>query len=106
MAPGEGTPPHHARFVRSVLGQFSQDRLTEYTAAINREGNRESHYREPATGWSLVADVDPTQLPVAAPILEDVAGAVPGKYAVFEPSSWHVTIRSLDRAPPGRAVRS
>jgi hypothetical protein len=53
-----------------------------------------------------VAEVHPTQLPAAAPILEDVARAVPGKYAVLEPSSWHVTVRSLDRAPRERAVRT
>jgi hypothetical protein len=98
----EEAPPHHVRFVRSVLSQFSRERLAEYTVSIDREGNRESHYREPATGWSLVADVKPAQLPLAGAILEDVEREVPGKYATFEPSSWHVTIRSLDRAPQAR----
>ena len=96
--PAETSPPHHIRFVRSVLAQFSRERLSEYTVSIDREGHRESHYRNGATGWSLVADVRPEQLPLAASILEDVERVVPGKYAAFDPRSWHVTIRSLDRA--------
>ncbi len=91
-------PPHHARFVRSVVGQFSRDRLREYHAAIDREGHRETHYREPATGWSLVADVAAEQMPVAHDVLEAVEKAVPGKYARLRPESWHITVRSLDRA--------
>jgi hypothetical protein len=91
-------PPHHARYVRSVLGQFTRDRIQEYTALIDREGNRETHYRESAHGWSLVADVAEEQLRFAPQILESVDSVTPGKYCPFAPASWHVTVRSLDHA--------
>lgn len=94
-APDE-TSEQHAAYVRSVVSQFSRTRMDRYAAELEKEGHRETHYRSPSTGWSLIAEVAPDRLPLANKLLEEVERLVPGKYLHLAPESRHITIRSLD----------
>ncbi len=89
----------HAAYVEDIVAQFSRERMDRYAAELEKDGHRESHYRSPVEGWSLIADIAPDRLPLANSVLEAVERAVPGKYCVLEPSSRHISIRSLVRLP-------
>lgn len=101
-----GHPPqHHAEYVQSVVSQFSRAQMDRYAAELEKRGHRETHYRSPARGWSLVADIAADRLPLANALIDEVERLVPGKYCRIDPGSRHITIRSLDvmRTKRGRA---
>ncbi len=87
----------HAEYVQSIVSQFSREQMDRYAAELEKRGHRETHYRSPARGWSLVADIAPDRLPLADAVIDEVDRLVPGKYCRIDPASRHVTIRSLDR---------
>lgn len=89
----------HAAYVADIVAQFSRERMDRYAAELEKDGHRESHYRLPAEGWSLVVDIAPDRMPLSNSLLEEVERAVPGKYCVLEPASRHITVRSLVRRP-------
>ncbi|MBT8402103.1 MAG: hypothetical protein KJO98_16625 [Rhodothermia bacterium] len=101
----EKPPQYHAEFVQSIVSQFSREKMDRYAAELEKRGHRETHYRSPARGWSLVADIARDRLPLANAVIDEVERLVPGKYCRIDPDSRHITIRSLDvmRTKRGRA---
>lgn len=79
--------------VRGVLAECRGDALGEYLPKVNRPGNREAHYRDAHAEATLVCFVG------AAPFLDafraEVDRVLPGRYAWFDDSSLHATLRSL-----------
>ena len=90
-------PEDHAAYVQSIVSQFSREQMGRYSVEVEKQGHRESHYRSPARGWSLVADVDLDRLPLADRVMDEVERLVPDKYCRLSPESRHITIRSLNR---------
>lgn len=90
--------PTSVEFVATVVDQFSRERMDEYARELEKDGHRESHYRNPVRGWSLIADLPAGSLPLAERLLDEVEKSVPGKYCRFHVDSRHITIRSLDPA--------
>ena len=95
----QGPSEDHAAFVRSILAQFSRHKLNQYAGEVNMHEHRENHYRSPARGWSLVADVPADQLWLAERLTNEVLQAVPDRYRRLDPASLHITIRTLDPLP-------
>ncbi len=101
----DNPPQYHTEYVQSIVSQFSREQMDRYAAELEKRGHRETHYRSPARGWSLVADIAADRLPLANALIDEVERLVPGKYCRIDPGSRHITIRSLDvmRTKRGRA---
>lgn len=92
---GDAPPPDHLEQVKAVLDQFSWSNLPSYWPNLLRREKRESHYRSPHTGASLVFDLE-SRLPRAVDrFINAVEKALPGRFAWFSQESLHITIRAL-----------
>ena len=53
-------------------------------------GNRTSHYREPNMGVSLIYKLD-----IIPKFIKDFTDLLPNIYDIFDPNSWHITLRTI-----------
>ena len=81
-----------ADLVDSVLRPFSPEGMCAYLPAINKPGNRETHYRGNHSERTLVCFL--SELPaVVAEFKRDVDTALPNTYVWFD--ALHMTVRAL-----------
>jgi hypothetical protein len=72
------------------------DDFDAYWPYLSREGHRERHYREPATGTTLVLEVPTASQPgLIEAFLAEVSRVLPDTYVRFRPPSRHVTLHNL-----------
>ena len=85
----------HLTQVATILNQFAKPNLKEYLPKLQREGNRESHYRTVHIESTLVFDLQEQQPEYINTFIDRVNKKLPGFYCWFIPESRHITIRSL-----------
>lgn len=88
-------PGHHLSRVEDIMAQFSPDRLPEYLPDLQRAGNRESDYRGDCIEAALVFDLSKEKPAYIQRFKTAVEKNLPGRYAWFEPDSYHMTVRAL-----------
>lgn len=113
---GTEPTPEEAQRVKLIVGEAEDP---NYYAAVAREGNRASHYRNAAMGATLVHPLSIYPVRGAAPraalrergvrelddrhrlieaineFKQGVEAVLPGRYAFFEEDSLHITLRAL-----------
>ncbi|HUU85166.1 MAG TPA: hypothetical protein VM243_16825 [Phycisphaerae bacterium] len=87
--------PEHLAQVQETMACFSRDRLLEYWPHVQREGNRESHYRTTHIESTLVFDLKATTMPYVDLFMRKVDAQLPGRYCWFGRESRHLTVRAL-----------
>lgn len=84
----------HAKYIAKTMDQFSSAKLAEYWPNLQKQGNREGHYRASFMQATLVHD-----LKVVPDVIENFRRAVdrqlPGLYCWFKDESLHMTVRAL-----------
>jgi hypothetical protein len=88
-------PSNHLAQVASVLNQFAKSNLKEYLPKLQKDGNRESHYRTSHIESTLVFDLQDQQPKYIATFIDKVDKKLPSFYCWFRRESRHVTVRSL-----------
>jgi len=88
-------PSEHLTQVASILNQFAKPNLKEYLSKLQRDGNRESHYRTAHIESTLIFDLQDQQPRYIATFIDKVDKKLPGFYCWFSRESRHITVRSL-----------
>ena len=96
---GPDTPDDDAlQDVEDVLAPFEAHELELYLSHVQSGKRRATHYRDRNIEPTLVHELDASTWPVMDLFIERVEAAFPDRYVWFEPSSRHVTIRTLRSA--------
>jgi hypothetical protein len=97
------SPQWHLTDVDKVLEQFSSDNLDAYIDAVQRDGNRESDYRNQNIGSTLVFYLPPEHRihRCINNFIKRVNQSLPGFYSWFDKGSLHITLRSLSTQTAG-----
>tara|TARA_B100000809_G_C15077712_1_gene508485 strand:+ start:162 stop:902 length:741 start_codon:yes stop_codon:yes gene_type:complete len=85
-------------FVDDVLAPFQADDLDDYLTDLRSVQRYAAHYRDRHIEPTLIHELDANTWPAIDLFIERVEAAFPDRYIWFEPSSRHVTIRSLRSA--------
>ena len=88
-------PSEHLTQVTSILNQFAKSNLKEYLPKLQRDGNRESHYRNAHIESTLVFDLLDQQPRYISTFIDKVDNKLPEFYCWFSRESRHITVRSL-----------
>ncbi|MBW1849925.1 MAG: hypothetical protein JRJ15_00535 [Deltaproteobacteria bacterium] len=91
----EAPPAFHLSTIDRTLAQFSPDRLSEYIPDLQKAGGRESEYRSALIQATLVFDLPDEKPAYIERFTAEVNEMLPGRYAWFDPKSYHMTIRAL-----------
>jgi hypothetical protein len=91
-------PQVHVDAVARTMAQFDDERHAEYYPQLAPQGRTiDTYYRVPHIETTLVYDLRCS--PVLIRAIRDFQSAVdeelPDRYAWFEPTSWHMTVRAL-----------
>ncbi|MFC1515220.1 hypothetical protein ACFL7E_00520 [Thermodesulfobacteriota bacterium] len=90
------TPPaSHLSRIDKTIAQFSPDRLLAYVPDLQKAGDRESEYRSTHIEATLVFDLPDEKPAYIEKFKAEVDEMLPGRYAWFDPKSYHITVRAL-----------
>jgi len=82
-------------FVDGALAPFQADDLNDYLTDLRPAQRCAGHYRDRHIEPTLIHELDANTWPAMDLFIERVEAAFPDRYIWFEPSSRHVTIRTL-----------
>lgn len=93
----DDTPPkEHLRKVERTMAQFARSTIDAYLKeGLQREGNREDHYRVTHIESTLVFDLLEQQPRYIQEFIDAVNLRLPGHYCWFAEKSRHMTVRGL-----------
>lgn len=80
--------------VTDILNQFSGENIDNYLPKVQMQSHRESYYRTPSIGASLVCDVEKFH-DIIMRFKYDVDRQLPDTFCWFNTNSLHMTIRVL-----------
>lgn len=80
--------------VEATMAQFTEP-LGRYLRFVQREGNRESHYRTSHVESTLIVDLARQQPLYIAEFIDQVEERLPGSYSWFHRDCRHITVRGL-----------
>jgi hypothetical protein len=80
--------------VEATMAQFTEP-LERYLRFVQRDGNRESHYRTPHIESTLIFDLARQQPLYMAEFIDQVEARLPGRYSWFDRDCRHITHRGF-----------
>ncbi|MEW5764064.1 MAG: hypothetical protein AB1700_20050 [Bacillota bacterium] len=98
VAGDDGPPQEHVDAVQRVMAQFAPAEHQRYYPKLKPDGRiLKTYYRQPHTEATLIADVSLSgkARDLVCAFCREVDVQMPGPYAWFDESSWHLTVRAL-----------